>query len=263
MRYLIILIGLLFTSISNAGTIDPKVSDNKYIEYGAEYECILRISGKDVAGRNFLASCVLIEPNIILTAAHIGSITKEAHVYNDEAKGKVLIFVSPKEYEEKAFGGNGCDISVGLLDNKIDIKYYPTLYENNDELNKVCGLSGFGMTGNFDTGVTKSDGKKRAGSNIIQKIEQNDLLVCSVQDIPSTSLEFLIAGGDSGGGLFIDKKLAGIHSSIYTYGNIPPKSDRKTLSIHTRISKHKDWIRETIRELKNANIGRTTGNDGQ
>ena len=68
------------------------------------------------------------------------------------------------------------------------------------------------------------------------------MIVCSVQGTKSqTSLEYLIGHGDSGGGLFIDKKLAGIHSCIYT-GDGKLDSSYKDYSAHTRVSLHKPWI---------------------
>ena len=68
------------------------------------------------------------------------------------------------------------------------------------------------------------------------------MIVCSVQGTKNqTSLEYLIGHGDSGGGLFIDKKLAGIHSCIYT-GDGKLDSSYKDYSAHTRISIHKNWI---------------------
>lgn len=250
MRYLLLLIGMFLTSAINAGTIDPNVDDNKYLEYGADHECVFRISGVEKSGKNFLGSCVLIRPRFILTAAHIAADVDKAFVHNGSNKEEVLLFIYPEDYVANKFGGQGSDIAIGVLSNKIDIGFYPELYNKNDELDKVCSLAGFGTTGTFDTGITISDGKKRAGSNIIEKIEEYEVLVCSVQNNVWTTLEFLIATGDSGGGLFIDKKLAGIHSSVFTYGTKVPKSDRNTFSAHTRISKHKSWIEESIKFIE-------------
>ena len=59
----------------------------------------------------------------------------------------------------------------------------------------------------------------------------------------------LIGHGDSGGGLFIDKKLAGIHSCIYT-GDGKLDSSYKDYSAHTRVSLHKPWIDLIINEYE-------------
>jgi hypothetical protein len=110
----------------------------------------------------------------------------------------------------------------------------------------VCSISGYGVTGTFVTGGIKIDGKKRAGSNIINHVDR-DLLVCDPSprshNSRITELEFLIASGDSGGGLFIDGKLAGINSCVMRVGG-SPKSTYNEESGHTRISKFISWIKE-------------------
>jgi hypothetical protein len=128
------------------------------------------------------------------------------------------------------------------LTKPIEISYYPELYENQDELNKICSISGFGNSGTHDIGCSRVDGKKRAGSNRISSVTDG-MLECSLLDRPNTELEFLIANGDSGGGLFIANRLAGINSSIYTsHKDKKLNSDYNDRSLHTRISTHKNWI---------------------
>jgi hypothetical protein len=60
-------------------------------------------------------------------------------------------------------------------------------------------------------------------------------------------MEFLIASGDSGGGLFIDQKLAGINSCVMTTDG-HTDSNHNDESGHTRISQHINWIESTINE---------------
>jgi hypothetical protein len=258
---------LLILLCGNAfgGTINPKVPDQKYLEYGAKHQCVVKLEGTQNDDKSFFASAVLVEPKILLTAAHVAKDVKYAKVVNGEDKHKVLFFVIPEDYDESKFGGNGFDICLGFLEKEISVDFYPQLYDKEDELDKICSLAGFGITGNFIDGATVSDGKKRAGSNIIEQIE-NDILICSLQNKKTTSLEFLISNGDSGGGLFVDKKLAGIHSSIYVNNKRGKlNSDRSNFSAHTRISKHKNWINQVIEEIKRheSNFGRATGDDGK
>ena len=67
--------------------------------------------------------------------------------------------------------------------------------------------------------------------------------VCSHGAKDCTNLEFLICNGDSGGGLFIDGKLAGINSCVVaTDGNA--NSDYGDETYHTRISELQEWIKE-------------------
>lgn len=257
------LIFLLMYSVAIGGTIDPNVPDQKYIDYGEKHKCVIKLEGLQNDNKVFYASAVVVHPNIVITAAHLAEDIQYAKALHNEQKHDILFFVVPQEYDKDKFGGNGCDIAIGILKTEIIIDFYPDLYEQDDELNKICSLSGFGITGNFIQGAKISDGKKRAGSNIIEKIE-DDLLICSVQNKPNTTLEFLIANGDSGGGLFIDKKLAGIHCSIYTHGT-KLNSDKSNFSTHTRISKHKSWIKKIVEEIitNESNISRITGNNGE
>jgi len=254
---------VLFCGILQAGTIDPKRSDQEYIDYGNKHDCVVKIEGKQLDDLNFFASAVVIDEDIILTAAHITKNSKYAHIVFNNEPIKILLFIVPEEYDENQIGGNGFDLSIGLLQKKVNLSFYPQLYEKTDETDKICSISGFGLTGNFDKGADFSDGKKRAGSNIIKGIEDG-VLVCSLLDFPNTQLEFMISNGDSGGGLFIDKKLAGINSSIYTKSK-KLNSDRNTFSMHTRISIHYKWIKKVIEEIKNAqsNVSRITGDNGE
>jgi len=64
-----------------------------------------------------------------------------------------------------------------------------------------------------------------------------------------TNLEYCISHGDSGGGLFIDQKLAGINSIVLA-SDKNPDSNYGDESGHTRISKYKDWIEDNIKSPK-------------
>jgi hypothetical protein len=143
------------------------------------------------------------------------------------------------------------DIAIGLLEENIGLKSYPELYRDADERGKFCYMSGFGFTGTFDSPCIEYDNRILAGSNLIDKIYMG-VLVCSPSKEDKTELEYLIAPGDSGGGLFIDGKLAGIHSAT-----IKPKlkdskikvSEYLSESYHTRISDHVVWVELTKQEF--------------
>jgi len=245
MKRLIFLFFLVFSCYLHAGTIDPSVSDNKYIKYGEGYKCVLPIMGilDDNLNSNFRGSCVVIDRYHILTAAHVVQNSITQHVlYDNKAYPCLIVAIHAKfDMTKKA----SCDIAIARLQRPIDLDFYPELYSDKDEKDKVCGLAGYGFHGNFKTGylVSNYDNKKRAGSNIIDGI-QGDVLTYSVTQNNKTSLEFLISPGDSGGGLFIDQKLAGIHSFIYSmkgqadgkYGNV---------GCSTRVSDYNDWIKQT------------------
>lgn len=246
-KILLALIFIFYTISCCAGTIDPDTSDSKYIEYGSKFVYIGQIIGMLQTDEPYYGSCTALSDKIIITAAHVLSKTKNHIVFINNKKISLNQIILHQNYDENRYGYN--DIALASLDSKIGLEWYPSLYENRNETGKLCSLSGFGATGTFETGYNKSDKYRRAGSNVIDSIDRGMLLCTPSSKINKTELEFMIAPGDSGGGLFIGNRLAGIHSCIMGNGH-KAKSDYRTESGHTRISDHVDWINNTILALK-------------
>lgn len=225
-----------------SGTVDPLTPDEKYVEYGAKFDCVVKISGKYQDGTSFSASAVLIDNHHFLTAAHVVNNCKTCFIFIKDTEYPILTVTINKDFD-KEFGMG--DIAIGYSKKSFGLDYYPPLYVNDDEIGKICSISGYGLTGTFLTGGHKYDGKKRAGSNTIDKIYK-DLLICTASTTTSkdrTSLEFIIASGDSGGGLFIGGKLAGVNSCLMA-NNRSPKGLYGEDACHTRISKFIGWIND-------------------
>lgn len=243
-KFLYIFNILLLHTVAIAGTIDPKAKDEDYINYGNKYDCIVLLHGKTKEQQTYSASAVLIKSNWILTAGHIVNEGSNHYIIYKNKNIDIDKIIFPDGFDNNEIGKK--DIALCHLSSSVDLENYPELYDTNDEVGKTAGLAGYGSNGTFSTGSNKHDSLKRGGSNTIDKID-NDLLVCSVLNPPHTKMEFLIAVGDSGGGLFINQKLAGIHSCIWNYGkNNQPKSTYSTHSGHTRVSIFRDWILKHI-----------------
>lgn len=234
------------SSISFGGTIDPSIPDDKYVEYAKDFKYIYKICGTDNDGKLFCASAVAIEPHWILTAAHVVKGHRTCILHREDKAYEVKEIIIHKDFEKGEFGI--ADIAIGYISEDLGLDFYPSLYETEDEVGKVCSISGYGFTGTFNTGSVKHDGKQRAGSNKIDHTEK-DFLICSPSRQNKTALEFLIASGDSGGGLFIGNKLAGINSCVLA-ADKNPNSTYGDESGHTRISKFIPWIKEIIKKKK-------------
>jgi hypothetical protein len=193
-----------------------------------------------------LGSAVIINNHWIITAAHMVQNCKSCIIEYKDKKYCLDFMVHPKDFKDGDIGK--LDIAVGYSKESFNVPFDIQLYTDKDEVGKMCSVAGFGITGNFNTGANTSDSKKRGGSNTVKEIF-GDLLICSNIDNPATKLEFLIANGDSGGGLFIDGKLAGINSCVLSDDKNGPNSDYGDESGHTRISENIGWIKE-IMELK-------------
>lgn len=243
--FLFFLLNIFLVSNSFSGSIDPNISDNKYIEYGKKFKCVARLCGKSKDGKNYCASAVAINSKWAITAAHVVNEIDTCELVIDEKKINITKIIKHKDFKYENFGEY--DIALCRVGKDLELESYPELYENQDELGKKCSISGYGITGNFLTGCKKFDNKRRAGLNIVDLIDKH-ILICSPSkplDKNYTELEFLIGVGDSGGGLFIDSKLAGINSGVMATDK-KPDSTYGDEGCHTRISLFKEWIEETI-----------------
>jgi len=253
MRYLIlsliILLGL--SSPATSGTRDPKTSDSKHLAYGELHQCVVPVRGRmklkdmkkgETAG--FFGSGVIVSPHTVVTAAHVLNNSTESYILVNGKKNKILGYAKLNgSDQEKEVGPD--DIAIALLADPVELDFYPELYTEENELGKICSVAGWGLTGTWYTGTVIDDMKRRAGSNHVDKLIFKGMLVTSVEKGPGTSLEYLIGNGDSGGGLFIDKKLAGVHSCIFT-GDGKLDSSLKDWAAHTRISTHSVWLQKMI-----------------
>ena len=236
-RTVCLIIALLVTTHCYAGTIHHSIPDSNYTKYANGINCVVPIKGtfKEENGSTtyFVASCVIIRERWIATAAHVVSfkgMSYEIKVGDEWIKIRE-VFIHP-EFKVDKFGD--ADIALGFLDKKAKVDFIPKLYRENNEVNKVACIVGYGTTGNASNSSRTSDNKKRAGTNRIIK-SYGDALVCNMDRTNPTIYEFCIMPGDSGGGLFIDKKIAGISSCILNVkGSI--KGSYGTESYFTRIS---------------------------
>lgn len=246
MRFLSVLILIFMTFYSHnaiSGTIDPNTPDQQYVDYGSKFHSVVKLCCFDGKGLS-CGSAVVISPEWILTAAHVVENCHSWTVSIGDDKYNIDNIIIHPEYKTEVFGYH--DIAIGHLSKKISLDYYPSLYELDDEVGKICSISGLGFTGNFNTGAKLHDGKKRAGSNIIEKTERA-VLICSPsrRHEKCTALEYLICSGDSGGGLFIGNALAGINSSVIGYDG-QSDSTYGDEACHTRISLYHKWIKKEI-----------------
>lgn len=242
------IITTLFISLSNlyahSGTTDPNTPDEKYILYGQDFHCIFKVSGSCKDGKMYCGSAVVVGENWLITAAHVVRESKFCVVHKGDKAYLVDDIICHKDYDPQKFGTP--DIAILHTEKEITLDFYPELYENDDEVDQLCSIAGYGTHGTFLTGANKFDENIRAGSNMIDKIE-NEYIVCTPSMTNRTALEFIISTGDSGGGLFIGNRLAGINSCVLSKSG-RPDSSYGTESCHTRISKLAPWVQGIIQK---------------
>ena len=161
MRYLIlsliVLLGLSSPAIS--GTRDPKTSDSKHLAYGELHQCVVPVRGrlemegmKEGETAGFFGSGVIVAPHTVITAAHVLNNSTESYVLVNGKKNKILGYAKLNGTDqEKEVGPD--DIAIALLQNPVELDFYPKLYTKDDELGKLCSVAGCGMTGTWYTGT--------------------------------------------------------------------------------------------------------------
>jgi len=244
---------------ASAGVIRHDVSDEAYLSLGAsgEFDSVGRFVTTKSSG-TYLSSGVLISPHWVLTAAHV---VQGATSINFNINGATYT-AEEWTYHENWNSSRitrGYDIALVKLPEPPGVMPAQR-YTGSDELGLLGTFVGYGRTGTGLTGATTYDGQKRAGQNMVDlatPYSGEKVILRADFDNPLSpsdniygspipeEMEYLIAPGDSGGGLFVDDgsglKLAGIHSFGAAY-DAAINFDYGDISGHTRVSAFNDWI---------------------
>lgn len=256
---------LLMSSIALGGTRDPKTPDEKHVEFGKQFISVVKIRAEvkvdEITINNITvkvdpeepaarvmhnASAVIIRPHWIMTAAHVVENTRKQEIESAGERFPLEYVALHPQYDTDNYGYY--DIALGYSPRDFNLEFYTPLYDTDDELGKPITIAGFGWHGTFATGAQQYDGKKRAGSNTVSEIERG-VLLCDAAPKGRTLLEFLICPGDSGGGMFIGNKLAGINSFLIAEDK-KPNGTYTDMAAFTRVSLYEPWVREAIAEYE-------------
>ena len=233
---------LLGVPAAMAGTTDDSVADAKYIEYAKAFASYtVKVTGRDEHGRLNEATATLLSPHWAITAAHVVAGVGELVLVSGDSRRPVDRVVTHPEWSDDSHGWH--DLALLHCDQDAAIGYYPPLSEGGERVGQVVSIVGYGLHGRISEGHSTHDGKLRAGTQTIERFERT-VIVCHAQCGTST-LEFCIAPGDSGGPLFAGGKLAGVNSfTMAPKGPLKSKAGEETA--HTRVSLYREWITGVI-----------------
>lgn len=256
--FLTVFLFLFFTNTVSAGTRDPNTADSQYVEFGKQFKNVRRLRGIVTYNEKETyqyGSAVIIKPHWVLTAAHVAEDAKELTILDDaNSKFPLTKIIVHDEYAHDKIGYH--DIALGYSPEDFNLEFYTPLYTDSDELGKAVTIAGYGFHGTFLTGMQENDSQRRAGHNKVEGIERA-VLVCRPDITNRFPLEFIITPGDSGGGLFIGNKLAGINSMLMAIDK-KPDGTYTDEAAHTRVSLYYDWVNAQIAQYEMALQARAT-----
>ncbi|NLF07355.1 MAG: trypsin-like serine protease [Pirellulaceae bacterium] len=251
-----------------SGTIRHDVYDSEYLALAASpaFDCVGRVDGT-TSTSGFLASGTLIAPDWVLTAAHVVKGATSLDFTIGGVTYQATSWVAHSKFNADKLSA-GYDIGLIRLGAPVSNINPASRYAGAAELGNVGISVGYGLTGTGLTGAVGLDGNKRAGENMVdtyypvrnKNAAPNIILMDFDSPLsPSESsfgsseplpMEYLIAPGDSGGGLFADfgggMELIGVHSFGWGILDGNPDSDYGDASGDTRVSVFNSWIDEAL-----------------
>jgi hypothetical protein len=221
-----------------AGTTDDSVPDARYLDYGQKFASYTaRFRGVDGDNKINEATATILSPHWAMTAAHVASGIKGITLTSGTTERAVDRVVVHPEWDDAKHGWN--DLALLHCVDPLVLGYYPALSDGGEHEGQVVSVVGYGLHGPLTSGYSMHDGRLRAGTQTIERYERT-VIVCRAQ-CGTSSMEFCIAPGDSGGPLFAGGKLAGVNSFTMAAKG-PLKSREGEETAHTRVSLYRDWI---------------------
>ena len=247
-KILILLLLLIISNISLAGTMRHDVQEQEYIEFGDKFYCVKKIVGikdhKDYKTHT-IGSCVVLNSHWVITCAHISEDIDYLYIVIDNENYVLDKLIVNQKYDKEKMQG---DIALGFCQKGFGKVVETSIYNKKIAINDNCSFAGYGKHGNMLQGANKYDGRLRAGTNRINSFLNIDLvLINASKDFTKTQLEFLPNVGDSGGGLFIEGKLAGITSLVLS-NNKSVDSIYEDEGAFVEIYPYLEWINNNVKK---------------
>lgn len=247
-----------------SGVFRHDVSIEKYQELArqSQFDCVGQLKRND----SDAGSAVIIAPNWAVTSAHVfdASLEKGMTLEINEQKFQLLEVIIHPDFK-KVKTAQYTDLALIKLDGDYKGKI-ARIYDKDEEFKAIGTIVGFGRVRSAFEPSAKIQGKI-AGQNVIDAIGGKDLpdnflsvdfdsptdtSLSSLGDAKPLALEYIIDGGDSGGGLFIEIKgkwfLTGIntrtsHNLDRLTNNFSKYGFYGSISYFTRISPYEKWIK--------------------
>lgn len=244
MKYAAALLILCLCSATFGVVARHDVADEKLLELGAKFSAVGQVLPDGVG--------TLIASKWVLTTSHVATlIPKGQGIVRFEGKeyGVARVFMHP----HATLGPDEppeVDIALLLLAEEVKGVTPIALFRDKDETDQKVAIVGFGEIGDGKSKPRRSDGKRRAVTNVVT--EAGSLRIfCKFDEPPAgTELEGVSAAGDGGAPALIRKDdewlVAGL-SSPHQEG-LPGQYG--VMNGFTRVSAFTIWIEKTMADNK-------------
>lgn len=232
LKFLVVLLFIAMCAFSDSYGIVRRddVDDSLYLELGSQFESVIKVETETSFG-----SGVLIDSNTIITSAH-----------NIKHKKNIRVIINYVEYvPNKIIYHKDLDLAILKIQNLYAANAKLELY-NGQYINETFIIVGYGFTGTGSKGHVVRDFKKRGAKVTCSSLNKGFGECLFVKD-DGLDTAGCVAPGDSGGGLFKDKELAGIITYVTGKGG-DGKGDSTygDKSAFIPINLAEDWILENL-----------------
>jgi hypothetical protein len=229
-----------------AGTTDDAIPDARYLEYGKGFApYTARVGGLHEDGTTPFGTCVLIHDRWALTAAHVVEGLQRGVVIASTGTRRIDRICVHQGFTNAVYLWH--DIALVRVNEPFGLPRYPPIATGDVPVGATASVVGFGITGRLSTGHDTYDGELRAGTGVVARIEAGVIVLPAKRG--GSPLPLCIAPGDSGGPLFVNGELAGIHSlTMKVRDGTPTKSREGEESAHTSVALYHKWIHAVMGE---------------
>jgi hypothetical protein len=237
------------TEQSVAGVIRHDRADADYRTLADGYQSVGMIRGSTGLS-GYMGSGTLIADDWVLTAGHVVDAAQSMSFFIGGERYEAADWIAHPQWDGSL--GKGYDIALVHLDRAVSGIDPAERYRGWGEAGNIATAIGYGRSGDGATGASTGPGTKRAGQNLIDGVDARSggRILTSDFDSPfgltqPLDMEYLIAPGDSGGGLFVDSPLGPLLAGVHSFGAATDgtlNSDYGDLSGHTRVAAFNDWI---------------------